>query len=207
MIKLPLILFTLFVWNLLPAPSFAKERELSQAEVYRLKSLTKELIQEGFPSLNNEINGRKRKYRLRFYSIKSPEYFMESNFSWKRVLFGTPDYRIGVNPLIFDKGIPDDALKGVLAHELTHSEHYYEGSTIRTIIPIGVKILKKKSRIRYERKTDTEVVLKGFGDELKAYRLWQYNLLTPEQLEKKKKEYLSPDEIDQIMASGLIKEK
>ena len=124
---------------------------------------------------------------------------MESNFSWKRVLFGTPDYRVGVNPLIFDEGIPGDALQGVLAHELTHSEHYYRGTTLKTILPIGVRILNKKSRAKYERKTDKEVVLKGFGEELKAYRLWQYKLLSPEQLKRKKKEYLTPEEIDEIM--------
>ena len=86
-----------------------------------------------------------------------------------------------------------------MAHELTHSEHYYRGTTLRTILPIGIKVLRKKSRAKYERKTDKEVVLKGFGEELKAYRVWQYRLLSPEDLETKKKEYLTPEEIDEIM--------
>lgn len=188
----------ILIWFLFGS-AIAGDRVLTQSEINQLKSLTKELIKDGFPALDNEINGRKRKYKLEFYSIKRPDYFMESNFSWKRILFGTPHYRIGVNPIIFDKAIPEDALKGVMAHELTHSEHYYKGSTLRTILPIGMKVLKKKSRIKYERKTDREVVLKGFGEELKAYRIWQYKLLTPEQLSRKKEEYLTPEEIDRIM--------
>jgi hypothetical protein len=189
----------ILLFTLLNPEVVGEERQLSQAEVARLKRLSQEIIKEGFPALDNDINGRKRKFRLRFYTIKKAAYFMESNFSWKRVLFGTPDYRIGVNPIIFDKGIPADALKGVLAHELTHSEHYYRGTTLRTLLPIGVKVLGRNSRAKYERKTDKEVVLKGFGEQLKAYRLWQYSLLSPEDLAVKKREYLTPEEIDEIM--------
>lgn len=202
MVKLSKYLLIISLSLLLPAGVFgekSEKRELTDGELVHLNNLKEELIKEGFLALNNELNGRKRKYNVRFYSIDDPAYFMESNFSWKRVLFGTPDYKIGVNPLIFEKGIPEDALKGVLAHELTHSEHYYKGTTIKTIVPLGLKYLKRKSRIEYERRTDKEVVLKGFGEELKAYRLWQYKQLSPENLKKKKQEYLIPEEIDEIM--------
>lgn len=177
--------------------SFA--RELSRKEEFLLIELANEIIKEGFPSLNNEKNGRKRKFTLKFYSIKDPQYFMESNFTASRVLLGVPKYRIGVNPIIFDKGIQRDALKGVLAHELVHSEDYYNGSTLGTILPIGIKIMKPKSRAKYERGTDKKVIDKGFGLNLKAYRLWQYKQLNSEQLKRKKTEYLTPEEIDQYM--------
>lgn len=124
---------------------------------------------------------------------------MESNFTVKRFILGTPQYRIGVNPLIFDLGISREALKGVLAHELTHTEDYFNGTTLRTIIPIGIKVMIPKARAKYERKTDTKVVMKGFGENLRSYRIWQYKHLTPDQLKRKKTEYLSPEEIEDLM--------
>lgn len=183
----------------LPYVHGEKTRNLSPKEEFMLIELANEIIKEGFPSLNNAINRRKRKFTLKYYSIKDPQYFMESNFTVGRVLLGVPKYRIGVNPIIFDKGISRKALKGVLAHELVHSEDYYNGSTLGTILPIGIKIMKPKSRAKYERRTDKLVIKKGFGANLKAYRLWQYKQLDEDQLKRKKREYLTPEEIDQYM--------
>ncbi|MCR9203389.1 MAG: type III secretion system effector protein [Halobacteriovoraceae bacterium] len=183
----------------LPIAYGEQTRKLSPEEEFMLIELANEIIKEGFPSLNNEINGRKRKFTLKYYSIKDPQYFMESNFTIGRVLLGIPKYRIGVNPIIFDKGITRKALKGVLAHELVHSEDYYNGSTLGTILPIGIKIMKPKSRAKYERGTDRKVIKKGFGANLLAYRLWQYEQLDEDQIKRKKREYLTPQEIEQYM--------
>jgi len=87
-----------------------------------------------------------------------------------------------------------------LAHELVHSEDYYNGSTLRTIIPIAYKITRKKRRIQYERKTDLKTILYGYGKGLIEYKKFQYPLLTPEQLRIKKQEYLTPQEIRLILS-------
>jgi hypothetical protein len=134
-----------------------------------------------------------KKLTMDFYRIDNPDYFMESNFHvFPRLVLGKKKYRIGVNPLIFEQDIPRDALLGVMAHELVHTEDYEN----KKVLSVGLKLLRKKSKRRYERSTDLRVIFKGFGHHLIQYKLWQYSLLTPEALELKKKEYLSPEEVN-----------
>lgn len=199
-----LILKTLvatFLCLAIPTLLFAgKKKDLTQEQKDHLWSVTEKIIKSTHTSLDNDTNGRKRKYKLKFKTIKNPQYFLNSNFTIGRFLFGVPNYRIGVNPLIFDHNIPEDALEAIMAHELVHSEDYYNGSTIRTIIPIGVKVSKKKSRAQYERKTDLKTIMYGYGKGLISYKKFQYPLLSPKQLERKKKEYLTIEEIELILS-------
>tara|TARA_R110002072_G_scaffold64203_3_gene159424 strand:- start:36941 stop:37933 length:993 start_codon:yes stop_codon:yes gene_type:complete len=163
--------------------------ELTSEQEVTIKKVIQDLIQSSHQSLNKE------NLKISLYTIDSPEYFFVSNFGAKRLLLGSKNYRIGVNPLIFKNNIPKDALKAVLAHELVHTEDYENGSTLGTILPIGVKVSFKKSRAQYERKTDLKVVKKGFYKELLSYKKWQYTLLSPAALKIKKIEYLTPEEI------------
>lgn len=182
---------------LIPTLLFAgkKKASLTEGQKERLTLITTRIIKNSIPSLDNEINGRKRKYRLSFHTIKNPQYFLESNFSLGRFFFGIPKYKIGVNPLIFENNISEKALEGILVHELIHSEDYYTGSTIRSIIPIGLKVARKKSRIQYERKTDLRTIMLGYTEGLLAYKAFQYPLLNEKELTRKKREYLSPEEV------------
>lgn len=163
-------------------------------------SLIDEMIEDLLASTHrNILEKTNHKFKYKLYEIKSDQYFFVSNLTWKRFVLGKSDYRIGYNPKAFELDIPHDALKGVLAHELVHTEDYVNGSSLGTILPIGVKVSFNKSRAKYERKTDLKVVLKGLGHELLAYKKWQYQQLSPKQLERKKREYLTPEEIELIM--------
>jgi len=197
-----LILKTIFITALcltLPTLLFAgKKKELTKEQIEKIRQMTETIIKKTHHSLDNDRNNRRRKFKLKFHSIKNPQYFLESNFTIGRFLFGKPNYKIGVNPIVFDHHISDLALEGILAHELVHSEDYYNGSTIRTIIPIGYKVSRKKKRIQYERKTDLKTVLYGYSKGLIAYKNFQYPLLAPKELKKKKEEYLTPEEIELI---------
>ena len=164
------------------------------------KSRVEAAIQDLLATTHKEIvDDASMNFKMSLFEIKSDEYFFISNISWKRALLGTSHYRIGYNPLVFKNHITDLALKGVLAHELMHTNDYVHGSTLGTIIPIGIKVSMSKSRVQYERKTDLKVVLKGLGPELIAYREWQYPLLSTEALKTKRKEYLTFEEIVFIM--------
>ena len=194
-------LFATLLCLAIPTLLFAgKKTDLSEEQIEKLRVITNQVIKSTHTSLDNDVNGRKRKFRLKFHTIKNPQYFLESNFTIGRFLFGIPSYRIGVNPLVFKKGIPADALEAILAHELVHTEDYYNGSTLRTIIPIGYKVSRKKKRIQYERKTDLKTIMYGYGKGLISYKNFQYPLLNKEQLAKKKKEYLTPEEIELILS-------
>lgn len=131
--------------------------------------------------------------RMYFYPIQDPDYFMESNFfPFQRLVLKKKKYRIGVNPIIFEKDIPYDALVGVMAHEMVHTEDY----ECYGVLHVGKQLLNTTSKRKYERATDLKVVFKGLSRELIAYKEWLYKQLTPEALKLKKKEYLTPEEID-----------
>jgi len=178
------------------ANTFASK--LTQEELAIAKQLTNEIISETHHSLDNSKNNRRRKFKLAFHCIDNPAYYLESNFTITRFLFGSPKYRIGINRILFSDELPLEGLKAILAHELTHSVDYYNGSTLRTIIPIGIRLLRNKSKIQYERNTDLRTVLYGYGPGLIAYKNWQYSKLSAEDLVTKKKEYLTPSEIEFI---------
>jgi hypothetical protein len=193
-----LIVFGLVAIFAIQSPSIAKgneKRDLTERQLSLLKQISKDIIKGTHRALDNEINERRRKFKLTFHPLNNPQYYFQSNFTISRLLFGVPKYKIQVNPLVFDKGISDNALRGVLAHELMHSIDYYTGSTIASIIPIGLKVSRKKSRRQYERKTDLRIVLLGYGDDLIEYKKFQYPLLNEKQLTRKKLEYLTPEEI------------
>lgn len=183
---LVLILALLTSFTLL---SKEKERELTESEKTKIQGMLNRLIESTHTSL------QKPNLSIKLFTINDPAYFFVSNFGAARALLGKRKYKIGVNPLVFDKNIPDEALYGVLAHELIHTEDYASGNTFNTLIPIGFQVLKKKTRIQYERKSDLKVILKGLEKELIAYKNWQYPLLSPKDLITKKKEYLTPDEV------------
>lgn len=166
--------------------------ELNTQQEEKIFNLITEIVETTHPKLNKE------NLKFSLYIIENPQYFFVSNFGAGRALLGKKNYRIGVNPLIFEKNIPDDALKGVVAHELVHTEDYESGSTVGTLIPIGLKVSFSKSRIQYERKTDLKVIQKGLAKELLAYKNWQYPQLSEDYLEVKRKEYLTPEEIPYV---------
>lgn len=140
-----------------------------------------------------------KKVNVTTYPIDSDEFFMVSNFKISRVI-GKHNYRVGVNPKIFDLDISQEALVAVMAHELEHTLDYIKGSFIGRIVPIGISLLTKKYRYRYERQTDLKTVLKGYGEGLIAYRNWQYLFLDKKALKVKKENYLTPAEIALIMS-------
>lgn len=179
--KFSLILFSLLLTKLCLAAPLSPEHE------ERVRSIYNDMKKSTHQKLGS------KNLTMDFYRIDNPNYFMESNFHiFPRLILGKKKYKIGVNPLIFEEDIPRDALLGVMAHELIHTEDYED----KKVLSVGLRLLRKKSKRRYERSTDLRVVFKGFGHHLIQYKLWQYSLLTPEALAKKKKEYLTPSEIN-----------
>lgn len=161
--------------------STLKENQLEQLYIIfeRLRSTTHQILNKNHISMN-------------FYNINNPDYFMESNFYFfQRLVLQKKSYRIGVNPIIFKKKIPKMALVGVMAHELVHTEDF----ETRNLIEIAKMYFNSSQRTYYERQTDIKVIFKGLDQELIAYKQWQYPLLTKEALKKKKKQYLSLEEV------------
>lgn len=93
---------------------------------------------------------------------------------------------------------PEDGVKAILAHELSHVVYYTRGKRIRLV---GlVRLASGGYRSKFERGTDVEAIRRGYGDGLKEYRRWLYQAVPAKALRGKKKDYLSPEEIDAAVA-------
>lgn len=176
-----------------------EKRKLTKSQRRNIKDIIETIIQRTHHPLLKE------KITIDIYDIDSDEFFMVSNFKLKRVL-AKDQYRIGVNPKIFALDIPKDGLIAVLAHELQHTMDYSDKSFVTGIIPIGIKLLIKKHRYRYERQTDLKTLLNGYGNGLISYKRWQYRLLSSDDLKVKRENYLTPGEIELIHKKMKTKE-
>tara|TARA_R110000868_G_scaffold127493_6_gene335211 strand:- start:10282 stop:11268 length:987 start_codon:yes stop_codon:yes gene_type:complete len=167
------------------------KRKLTLEQEKLVSSVVKQIIKRTHHQLQSD------KIKIEFFSIDSDDYFMISNFKVSRVI-GKHHYRVGVNPKIFALDIPSLALEAVLAHELEHTSDYVQKKFVTGIIPIGIRLLFKKHRYLYERRTDLKTLLKGYGPGMVRYKRWQYHLLGPDELKIKRENYLSPAEVDLI---------
>lgn len=132
------------------------------------------------------------------FEIQNPDYFFISLPSTTTIL-GSNIYRIGIGSQIIKNKIPANALKGILAHELNHTLDYHESYTIPGILRIWIRTLFNDSNIQYERQTDLKTLKQGYAEDLKAYKNWQYPLLSQKALEIKRIEYLTPEDINDFL--------
>jgi hypothetical protein len=87
-------------------------------------------------------------------------------------------------------------MRAIVAHELAHVTDYARGNRLHLF---GLLRLTNKNVMeRFEKRADTEAVKRGYARGLKEYRLWLYEHVPAKTLAQKKKDYLSPDEIDAL---------
>ena len=87
------------------------------------------------------------------------------------------------------------AQEAILAHELQHVLDYESWSLARLAFFYARYSWSADYRRNYERETDRRVLARGYADGLIEYRVWLYARLSPEQVERKRRDYLSPEEI------------
>jgi hypothetical protein len=118
--------------------------------------------------------------------------FFASNFAPCSV-FGELQYEIHVNPQAFALGLRGEALDGVIAHELGHTLDY----ETRSLVDVGAHVLFDEQS--FERRTDLIAIDRGYGRQLLAYRIWQFGVLTQEQVAQKKRIYYGPLEMTLLL--------
>ncbi|MEP6534216.1 MAG: hypothetical protein ABJF23_02790 [Bryobacteraceae bacterium] len=128
--------------------------------------------------------------------LRGNSVFFAAQFRVVPFLFGARmRYVIRANPKA--AGASDEALRAVLAHELSHVVYYARGKRVRLL---GlVRLVSGSYRSRFERGTDLEAIRRGYGEGLKQYREWLYSVVPLKSLAGKKKDYLSPEEIAEAM--------
>ena len=100
--------------------------------------------------------------------------------------------RVNGGPVI--RTAPAGGDRAILAHELAHVQYYASGNRIHLfgLIRFG----NARYRRKFERQADLEAIQLGYAQGLKSYRLWLYQHVSAKAFLEKKRDYLSPEEID-----------
>lgn len=147
-------------------------------------------IEAEFPKLSDKT------IRIRVFH-QSDSYFRTD--VRKRDAFKSPKkriYNLYYNPRFFDDPPSPEAIEAVLCHELVHLESYVDRSGFE-LLALATRYLTQDSfRIRYEKATDRGALERGHATGLKDFRTWIYEKLEGDELAKKRRTYLTPEEID-----------
>jgi hypothetical protein len=92
--------------------------------------------------------------------------------------------------------VPSEALRGIVAHELAHAD-YFQCHNRLALLGL-VRLVLPSFRARFERGADLEAIDLGYGEGLKAFRIWLYRNVPADRVWEKKRDYFSPNEIDAI---------
>ncbi len=172
-------------------PSKAKEREEHSS---RIRSILRQLIQQRLPELAG--------YNIRIKQFESRDSYLRTGVTPLQAMRSKKKryYDLFFNSRLFDSPPPEGALKAILVHELVHIRDY-TGMNAGALLKLARRYLTDSSFTRrYERQTDEGALERGEGEGLKAYRQWLYPRLDPDDLEKKRATYYTPEEIDAWMA-------
>lgn len=138
-----------------------------------------------------ELKGAKIKIEL--FDSKSDYFqtrFTVTSFLFKRRL----SCLLMVNRNLFTHNVPDDGLRAIIAHELGHA--FYFSSRNRIKLLGLLRLTSKGYTVRFERRTDMQAIIRGYGSGLKSYRLWLYGRIPANKIAEKKRNYFSPEEIE-----------
>jgi hypothetical protein len=146
-----------------------------------------EIIEKSFPELKN------KKIEIKTFSSDS-DYF-QSRFTFGRFLtFRALRYVIFVNPSVYERNAPEKGIRAILAHELSHIAYYVRKNRLQLL---GlVSLVSDNFTRKFERRTDLEAISRGYGPGLISYRNWLYENIPPKNVKIKKRNYLTPEEIE-----------
>lgn len=171
---------------LLPSEALDLGQPLNQAVT---QAHLERVRQRSFPELEGQ--------QIQLGRFEEADSFFQSGLDLGQLVQGHWIYQIDVNPRFLELDCPLAALDAVLAHELSHTLDYHNGG-VGGILGILWQLLWHPAS--YERHTDLQAIVKGYGPGLILYRQWQYQHLTSEQVKRKKTNYYSPEEITLILA-------
>ena len=91
---------------------------------------------------------------------------------------------------------PEEGKRAIIAHELAHVAYYANGNRLRLFGLI--RLASKGFRQRFEKRADVQALQRGYAQGLKQYRIWLYQHVSAAALKEKRRDYLTPEEIDAI---------
>jgi hypothetical protein len=134
---------------------------------------------------------------IRIEQFTSDSDYFQARFSFSRFILGRPmRYVIRVNSGTTLLTAPEEARRAIVAHELSHLTYYAKGNRLHLLGLL--RFAGKGFRERFEKRADVEALRRGYAQGLKQYRIWLYEHVPQSALMEKKRDYLSPDEIDAL---------
>jgi hypothetical protein len=158
--------------------------------IQKTQKIINEVIEKSYPELKSK--------RIEVKTFQSNTDYFRARFSFNKMLtFQKMRYIIFVNPQVFTKNAPEKGIRSILAHELAHVLYYAERNRFELLGLI--KLSAKDFAQKFERGADLEAMARGYGEGLTEYRKWLYQNIPLKNLEEKKRNYFSPEEIELML--------
>jgi hypothetical protein len=153
------------------------------------KRLVRDVRSSSFPELAHKD--------IRVGQFTSDSDYFQARFSLSRFFLGRKmQYLIRVNSGTTLLTAPEEARRAIIAHELAHLAYYANGNRLHLLGLL--RFPGKNFRERFEKRADVVALSRGYAQGLKQYRVWLYKHVPPNALLEKKRDCLSPDEIDAL---------
>lgn len=164
--------------------------------VQRTLTMVEEVGRQSYPEIKLE--------KIRVKTFTGDSGFFKARFSFCRFLtLQRMRHLIFVNPDAFERKLPENAFRSIIAHELSHVSYYSRKNRLQLF---GlVRLTNSSAEAGFERKADLEAISKGYGEGLKTYREWLYTQIPDSDKMKKFKIYFSPAEIELVLRAKLEK--
>jgi hypothetical protein len=158
--------------------------------IQRTQKIINEVIEKSYPELKNR--------QIEVKTFQSESDYFQARFSFSKYLtFQKMRYIVLVNPKVFEKNAPPDGIRSILAHELAHVLYYSKRNRFELLGLI--KLSAGSFTQRFERGADLEAMARSYGEGLIEYRKWLYQNIPPKNMEEKKRNYFSPEEIQLML--------
>lgn len=181
---------------IVPGLVFAQSGTSDDMALAKTSGAVAEIAVSSFPDIKPE--------KIKIKSFRSSDSFFKARFSLGRFLtFRRMRHLVYVNPEAFDRSIPENGFRAILAHELAHVAYYTRKNRLQLL---GlVRLTGSSARSGFERKADLDAIQRGYGKGLIEYREWLYKQISSDQVAVKKKVYFSPPEITLLIKAAAEK--
>ena len=165
------------------------------AQTQPFREVADQVRTESYPELSDSV--------IELLPMRSEYIYLKSRFKFTSFFLAPKlSYQIRVNTQALDRHVPPEALRAIMSHELAHVDYYHQRHRLALL---GlVRLLSSRFTVRFERGADLEAIALGYGPGLAAYRNWLYQNIPSGRVAAKKRDYLTPEEIETIVQAVRI---